>query len=325
MLSFFKYIVSLLLILLFLVSYFYWKGDKSLNSQLDRLKNSNTFMQYDKDLGYRFKSNVTFSWEEMFYDSSYKEKFISTDSFRRRTINNNLASQYLMFLGCSYTIGQGLNDGEAFPYILNNQQSKYQVYNYASTGYGAQQLIPFFNKSISSEIKEDSGILLYMFINHHVNRLAKDIFSINFSFYTPYFELENDKVVSKGMYYQYFPIKTRLVLGVSNTFLFNAWNLLEQKFFWDWEGSFRLTSKVVKSSQDGYLKQFPKGKYYVVIFPGEDNNIKPYFEQEGLTVIDLSQSINLEAIGGRQKDGYHPNEVGAAAVAELLLGVIDTL
>lgn len=323
--SFFKFTLSLLLILLLLFTYFFWKGDQKLKENLSKLNSPDTFMEFDQDLGYRFKPNISFSWEEMFHDSSYRDKFMATDSLRRRTVNNNSASQYLLFLGCSYTIGQGLNDVESFPNILNNLQDKYQVYDYASTGYGAQQLIPIFNKPIRSEIREDTGILLYMFIDHHVNRLVKDIFSINFSFFTPYFVFEDNKVVNKGMYYENFPIKTRLVLGVSNTVLYKVWDDLEQRFFWDWDINYKLTAKVIKTSQEAYLRQFPKGKYYVVIFPGEVNYIKPYLEQEGLNVIDLSKSIYLEEIGGRQKDGYHPNEVGASAIAKLFLSVIDTL
>ena len=323
--SLFKLTLVFISMLLFFFIYFVWKGDQKLKEQLPMLHSLETFMEFDQDLGYRFKSNVTFSWEEMFHDSTYHDKYISTDSLRRRTVNNNFASQYLLFLGCSYTIGQGLNDEESFPYILNDRQDKYQVYDYASTGYGAQQLIPIFNKPIRNEIKEDSGILIYMFIDHHVNRLAKDIFSVNFSFFTPYFVFEDNKVVNKGLYYEYFPIKTRLVLGVSNTVLYDVWDALEQRFFWDWDSNYKFTAKVIKTSQEAYLRQFPKGKYYVVIFPGEKNEIKSYLEKEGLNIIDLSESINLEEIGGRQKDAYHPNEVGASAIAELLLGVIDTL
>ena len=311
------------------VSFFIIKGNHKLHKELKKLSNGQHQMIYDSDLGYRFKKNNQFTWDA-FSKKTIDSNVINTiDSFSRRiTYRQNAATKHLIVLGCSYTYGQGLNDRESFPYIISERSHDYQAYNYALPGYGAHQIVSIFDKPIEQEIEQDTGVLIYFFIDHHLNRLIRDLTTIRYNFYTPYYKLDkNNELINYGFYYKYRPLYTRFVLGLATyPRIISAAIKLEQKYRnLNTTENYKLLAKVVAASKTAYLEKFPNGRYYVAIFPTEDNRSKVYFEREGINVLDLSNKIDLGKINGRQQDGYHPNVIGSKAIAELVLGIIDTL
>lgn len=322
--------IGLLLLIMALVLFLgvtilFIKGDIRLKKALSDLNNPTSSIVHDEDMGYRYKENNQFSWSVVLKDSLFGDKNVTIDSLQRRFCNQNYGSKYLILFGCSYTFGYGLSDSSAIPYIINENQNRFQVYNYSVPGYGTQQLYTLFHKKINSEIKEEDGVFLYFFLDHHVNRLVKDLFSIRFSHYSPLLKIEDDTLIVKGMYNEIHPIWTKMVLGMENSFIYNMISRIEANFFRNVENDYTTTAKVIKASEKAYMRQFSNNDFYVVVFPGESDKIVPYLEKEKVKYINLSKSVDLETIQGRQKDGYHPNEKGAKAVAEIILGVIDTL
>lgn len=305
------------------------KGNKILKQSLSSLKEGNYKMIYDADLGYRLNKNIQFTWDEYSFNPTDSNIVVTIDSLQRRvTAKNDSAVHHLITLGCSYTFGQGLNDEASIPYLISEQKNEFQVYNYAMAGYGAQHILPIFNKPIESEVQPDSGILLYFFIDHHLDRLVRDLFTIKFNYYTPYYKLgKQGEIINCGLYYQHKPLLTKFVLGLATyPRIFNGIRVIEPFFYKARsDKNYAFLAKIVAASEKAYLEKFPNSKYYVVIFPSENNRAKPFFEKEGLNVLDLSQQLNLDEINGRQKDGYHPNTVGAQSIAKLVGGIIDTL
>ena len=47
-----------------------------------------------------------------------------------------VAQRYALFLGCSYTFGDGVGDSETLPAPFGARAPAYHVYNFATTGYG---------------------------------------------------------------------------------------------------------------------------------------------------------------------------------------------
>lgn len=329
MITFLKSFSLFILILLLFILLLVLLGNNKLNKGLKMLHSSESKMIYDKDLGYRLKRNEHFSWNLISQNSADTLIKITTDSLQRRVVYNQKDSEkHLIVLGCSYTFGQGLKDEETIPFLISKNSEYFQVYNYTMAGYGAQHIIPILENPIEEEISQDSGILLYFFIEHHLNRLVRDFFSIPFTCFTPYFvEDNNNNIVNKGAFYKEKPIITRFVLGLSHfPKLYRAGKSLELLFRQiETPQNYEFLAKVVSKSRDVYLSKFPKGKYFVVVFPGESITVKEYLEAEGISVLDLSESVDFEKINGRQSDGYHPNEKGAAAVAEVTLEFLNTL
>jgi hypothetical protein len=76
----------------------------------------------------------------------------------------------------------------------------YQGYNYGVSGYGTQHLLAQTSEKITpEEIKQRQGILIYFFIDNHLNRLVGSrriikLWGENF----PYFFLDDDKKLQQS-------------------------------------------------------------------------------------------------------------------------------
>ena len=71
-----------------------------------------------------------------------KIKFTAThDSNGNRVIpsNNHDSNEKVVFLGCSYTYGYGVNDNESYPAITQEKHPEWNVQNTAVVGYGTAQ------------------------------------------------------------------------------------------------------------------------------------------------------------------------------------------
>ena len=80
----------------------------------------------------------------------------------------------LLFFGCSYTFGEGVNDEEAMPYItglLTN--GEYKIFNFPISGYGPQHMLAAIeHKIVDSVVDVEPRYIIYQAIIDHVYRVA---------------------------------------------------------------------------------------------------------------------------------------------------------
>lgn len=179
----------------------------SINMQKDNVSFSGTFndnpiVSGDKHfLGYGPKDDTCFrvssireNNDELIYEVSYSFK-----NGRRCIPNNNDTSIYnVFFVGGSYFFGAGLNDNQTTPYFLNElSYNKYNLYNYAFSGYGAHQSLMIIEKKIINTLRrtKDKNAVIYLFIPSHIIRAAGNaIWDVN----GPHYELINNELVYLG-------------------------------------------------------------------------------------------------------------------------------
>lgn len=104
------------------------------------------------------------------YDVTY-----SLSSGRRVTPNsNNFSTKYKLFLGGSFTFGEGLNDSETLPFYFNKSASdSFNIRNYGFHGYGTHQVHTIVKNQIlkdTSFINSEGVDVYYWFINAHIFR-----------------------------------------------------------------------------------------------------------------------------------------------------------
>jgi len=84
-------------------------------------------------------------------------------------------TQSILFFGCSYTYGQGVNDRETLPYqVALLTDRRYATYNFAVHGYGTHQMLAAIeNGLVDTRVKEDARYIIYGAIYpEHIYRLA---------------------------------------------------------------------------------------------------------------------------------------------------------
>ena len=121
--------------------------------------------------GRRYKAKKT-RGDEVLYDVNYT---IDENGFRVTPPPQQEDAPAILFTGCSFTFGEGLNDEESYPYKVSQKlDGKYKVCNLAFSGYGAQQTLANIRHGLYKKALGESQPLavVHLSIPDHPNRAA---------------------------------------------------------------------------------------------------------------------------------------------------------
>ena len=275
----------------------------------------------DKVLGYKLMPNVVVHSiarknSRVIYNVTY-----TTDAYGRRMTPIERAAfrdHYLLFFGCSLTFGVGVNDNETLPFYVARLAPRYFPYNYGLGGAGPQQMLAKLEgESIVNEIHEKSGILIYPFINFHVNRAIGSTVLI----YKwrgnplPYYTLKGGQLVRRGNF------------GSGRPWLSKWYWLLEKSYFLKYfrisipkirDSHIRLTAKIIEESRNRYREKFGNQEFYVLFYPGSDKYaslLKPYLDKAKVKYLDYSNWI-IKSNEPLWLGDRHPTPSAYQAIAE---------
>jgi hypothetical protein len=232
------------------------------------------------------------------------------------------ADTAVVFLGCSYTFGEGLQDTQTYPYVVGTELGDaYQVFNLGVSGYGTHQVLAMIeNGRLDSIFQRYKKVyVFYMALEDHIRRSGG---------YAPWdtrgprYVLKDGAVTYTGSFAanKSWPRKRMDAL-------FQKSNLYEKIINMP-------TDAQRKRLTDLYIALIDKAnkilqqKYHsnlVLITWMEDKSFKTEFDAHGLQVIDPSPyfpdfATNKEAY--KIKNDGHPN---ARADALLAQAVVDYL
>lgn len=80
----------------------------------------------------------------------------------------------VLFFGCSFTIGEGVPDHEAMPYVTGMlSHGRYAIYNFGFHGYGTQQMLAALEgESLNSIVSVPPKYIIYQAIPYHLQRIS---------------------------------------------------------------------------------------------------------------------------------------------------------
>lgn len=135
------------------------------------------FFQHDELRGYiaepgqHARSRVMTLNHDVIYDVVY-----STDQHGLRVTppNDNPAAKPILFFGCSYAFGEGVNDDESLPYVFQGEsENEYKAWNFAFSGYGPHQMLRIIESGlIDSVVGKKPAVAVYLAIMSHIERSA---------------------------------------------------------------------------------------------------------------------------------------------------------
>ena len=132
----------------------------------------------------------------------------------RITPQNPDAKYAIVFFGCSFTYGEGLDDEESIPYKLGNILGKdYQVFNFAYTGYGAHHMLAQIQNGFIDDIAKKYEKVVYFFLTIQGHAMRSAGYAV-WDEHGPWYELENGQLVHKGR----FPDKKRIFRPIDKFF-----------------------------------------------------------------------------------------------------------
>lgn len=282
----------------------------------------------DSLFAYRLPENTIINHRYIVNDTLIYERKYVIDEFSRRTTLADSAKKekFIAVAGCSFAFGYGVNDDETLVAFLQKNMPGYAGYNYGVSGYGTQHLLLQTREKITpAEIKEGQGILIYFFIDNHINRLIGSrrilkLWGENF----PYFYLdENKELRQNGTFNTGRKWKTLVYKTLTASALIDIMDLeLPLKTC---EKDFKLAAAVITESKKEFENNFPGSHFVVLFFPGSrySGELGALLAKQHIDFIDCSKlfaSRSPEFLS--HYSDPHPNGKAYRAIAEKLKSVL---
>lgn len=136
--------------------------------------NTPGFYQPSKYLGFKPTANFQSDAYEKIGDTLiFKVRYtIGENGLRITPECQNEKASSIVFFGCSFTFGLGLEDNQSLPYIIGSKvRDSYKAYNFGFSGYGTQQMLSALENNLTdSVIKFPPRYIIYTVMPDHISR-----------------------------------------------------------------------------------------------------------------------------------------------------------
>lgn len=271
---------------------------------------SKDFYRPDAYFGYihvknRSAREVRRTSDYLIYDVDYE-----FDQYSRRTSLHSESDRphFAAFFGCSFAFGVGLETSETLSSLLSVSDPRFASYNYAIGGTGTNTMLALSEKrDLRSEISQQSGLFIYVFITSHIERATGRLPSLTWLTETPYYLSTNlDYAGSFGSGGVVRSLWTRLLLVLNDWVPF----VRGKTFPSDSEADYEHVCAMVAKSKENFLKQFPSSEFLFYVHPFATSQFAAEFKSclEDKQIAILKSKHNFHADYEIEIDG-HPNGV----------------
>ncbi len=229
--------------------------------------------------------------------------------------------KFLLFFGGSFTFGEGVNDDETLPFHVAQLAPDYRPYNYGLSGYGPQQMLAKLQSDeLAEEVSETKGILIYTFIDAHVERAIGSMYVYNaWGDRMPYYTTDwRGNLFRRGNFKTGRPLLSALyeVLADSEIAKYYHLNIPGELR----PGHYRQAVRIIAVARDTFRAKFNSDDFYVVIHPDEGDyfeDMEPYFQAAGLKILNYDELMKLDPDQGLAiKGDGHPTGKAHQIVAQ---------
>ncbi|MFB0945708.1 MAG: hypothetical protein QMB24_06125 [Spirosomataceae bacterium] len=255
----------------------------------------------DENLGYKPAPNEGLAGlktkdGETVYDITFET---DVNSLRKIPLDFANATKFAQFYGCSMTFGEGVNSDETIPYQFAKLDSTFHAYNFAFSGYGPTQMLARLqDENVEELVNENSGFGVYTFIPDHVNRTINTYTNYSYNHgNVPRYKLVDDKLVRDGTFTESRRFRNFIFDQMAKSNILRAFNIGYP--FNITSEDYELTAAVFAESAKEFEKKFQSKRFYVVIYPSNNDNsaMVELLKSKGLQVLDYSKLFNPSAEG----------------------------
>jgi hypothetical protein len=181
----------------------------------------------DHELGYGPVPNVRRTARKMFGSQVIFDATYTIDSSGSRITVGNPDGPAWVFMGCSFTFGEGVNDDETLPWQVSvGLHDSAHVVNLGFHGYGAHQMLRQLETNRLHGVTRPVKHVIYQAINEHVRRSAGRAW---WDLQGPSYRISGDTVVYGGPFRSQRHVKflgailrSKTVSYFANRFYFNS-------------------------------------------------------------------------------------------------------
>ncbi|HYN42571.1 MAG TPA: hypothetical protein VE129_12385 [Thermoanaerobaculia bacterium] len=252
------------------------------------------------------------------YDVTY-----TTDALSRRVSpvpDPGGRSRHVLFFGCSFTFGEGVEDDETLPSQFGRQAPGYRPYNYGFCGYGPQAALARLEQpSFRAGVAEPEGLAVFVYLAGHERRVVGSMRVVTqWGASMPSYDVDGEgRLVLEGSFRSSRPLRMKLfaLLAGSETL-----RLMGVDFpLRIGEGDYERTARILAAARNAYSRTF-RGRFLVVVYPTTDRRLRilPHLRRLGVEVVDFSGLFDPEAPGLCLPEDGHPSPRALRIVARSL-------
>ena len=285
------------------------------------------YFVFDPSLGVRHVVSRAYSTELRRTDGTavYQATY-SYDEFGRRqtTTVSSTKSRAVLFFGCSFVDGMGVNDADTLPSQVALRAPESQVLNYGIGGAGPQQmLVQLQRRNFSTEgVLHNGALAIYVFLDDHIRRAIGSMQVVtSFGRDFPYFRIDSHRaLIHDGTFTTGRPLRSIAYRTANNSHIVRY--ALGRG--WDWPPSvsssdYDLTASVVAGARAEFLRRFPGGRFVTVIYPGSDRGILDWLRRHDVEVVDFSTLFDPRRPGMRFPGDGHPTAAANQRLSEAMV------
>lgn len=251
------------------------------------------------------------------------EYHVAADEFGRRKTSAKKASKHLLVMGCSYVFGEGLEQQDTIPEIIQELTTDFRAYNLAASGYTIDEIyLRAKEQNFMGGVSQEEGVAIYVVMADHIRR--------SFGAMRDDWRLEKVKLVEKTEYnFEAEGFHIDDLKGLQWFFYYYANSNFARLF--DLDYPFVTSKRVeifvrkIKALEILYKKQLGgQNRLYVALYPDLFDTktryyLRLYLDKYGIAFVDYSKfNVNqfLHPLP-RLADG-HPNGKANHFLAKLL-------
>lgn len=218
-------------------------------------------------------------------------------------------TRFVLFSGCSFAFGEGVNDEETLAYHLAQLAPKTRTYNYGFSGYGAQQTLALLEgRPLAAEIGEERGYFIYVFLVFHLGRTIGSPAVFNsWGAFMPFYTLDSSgKVRRQGNFTSGRPwtallfwFSSKLGLGHPPAIVHPPESIHDQ---------LELTARIISRAAETFASRFPESRFLVLVYPQALGayDLRPKLQALGVPFLDYSDLFRPDNRGLRIPEDGHP-------------------
>ena len=278
-------------------------------------------------LGYLPLPNRTFRWKESAGREQIYDVKVSTGPHGWRvTPPAPSASRSLLFFGCSFTFGAGLNDEESYPYrVAVKTGGRFAVHNFGQSGWGPNQMLSLLEHNLAEEVvRQPPQLAVFLTIPDHLAR--SEGLGPHSDSYPRYVLNSLGQAVAAGTFAGKLNPLNRTLRDLNI-----SWIKATGLFSWPFltHDTDQLYLAIVLSARDQIQRRFPRCRFEVVLWgpdPWVSDTWGPRMEaglrKEGISVHNAEEFLpgvrqNPDRYRISRRDS-HPN----ALAADLMAGFV---
>lgn len=257
-----------------------------------------------------------------------------TDEFGRRLTGKEEElnrKKNIIFLGCSFTYGFGVNDEDTFPFRVR-RKTDLNVYNYGISGSSPSltlKILKDLKSNFLGKLNQEETTVIYTIIPEHLNRMVGTLLFFRHqpdSFMNqPFISLRDDQLIIHNNFSEDPTYQKHLLRFLAKIHLLKVFGVDYPVFG---KEHYELAARILEEVERELKASYPQIKsFHVALYPSGGKMLSHYFSfrdtlvARKMSVLDYSQ-ININSLLGPDstlKYDTHPSPLAYDVYSELLV------